>query len=130
MKVKVFTAALPLALILALLVSIMPACRIAEAAESYMAIIPKVLQANSTEEVSLALFKGENLISGTVEVALLKENEEILRVTKDISGQGTVIHKTSSTHGTRADSSSCTATTVTPEGLATPASKQATRLTT
>jgi CD109 antigen len=90
MKAKIFSAALPLALILALLVSIMPACRIAEAAESYMAIMPQVLHANSTEEVSLALFEGENLIPGKVEVALLKEGREILRVTKDISGQGTV----------------------------------------
>jgi CD109 antigen len=90
MKVKIFSTALPLALILTLVVSIMPACRIAEVTESYMAIIPKVLQANSTEEVSLALFEGDNLIAGTVEVALLKEGQGILRVTRDISGQGAV----------------------------------------
>ncbi len=66
-------------LILTLLVSILPGRSPVEAADSYMAIIPEVLHAGSTEELPLALFKREELIPGEVEVALLKKGEEILQ---------------------------------------------------
>ena len=77
-------------LILTLLVSILPGRASVEAADSYMAIIPKVVHAGSTEELSLALFRGEELIPGGVEGAMLKEGEEILNVKEDINGKGTI----------------------------------------
>ena len=58
-------------LILALLATILPACSPVFVAESYMALIPEVLHSGQTEEISLALFNGENLASGGVEVILL-----------------------------------------------------------
>ncbi len=77
-------------LILTLLVTIVPSCRPVLAAESYLAIIPKVLHSSQTEEFSLALFKGESLVSGNVEVALLEEGVEILSIEKSITGKGTI----------------------------------------
>ncbi len=89
MKSRWFTG-MVLILVAILLVSIMPGCRPAEAAESYMAIIPKVLHSGGTEELSIALFKGEKLIQGDVEVTLLKEGDKVLKVKDDINGKGTV----------------------------------------
>ena len=90
MKFKGFTI-VALILVLSLLVLMVPILpRPAEAADSYMAIIPKVLHSGSAEELSLALFRGEELIPGKVEVALLKEGEEILKVKEDINGKGTI----------------------------------------
>ncbi len=76
---------------LALLASIVPGCsHVAEAVESYVAVVPKVLHAGGQEAVSLALFKGETLTSGRVEVALFKDGERVLRVAGDINGKGTI----------------------------------------
>ncbi|MEE9583321.1 MAG: MG2 domain-containing protein, partial [Dehalococcoidales bacterium] len=77
-------------LVLIIFASIMPGCRPAEAAESYIAVVPKVLHSGSREGISLTLLKGEKLIAGEVEVALLKQGEEILKVKKNISGKGTI----------------------------------------
>jgi len=79
-----------LVLITALLVTMLPACQAVFAAESYMAIIPEVLHSGQTEELSLALFEGDRLVPGDVEVALLSEGEEILSVEKSIDGKGTI----------------------------------------
>jgi len=79
-----------LVLITALLVTMLPACQAVFAAESYMAIIPEVLHSGQTEELSLALFEGDRLVPGDVEVALLSEGEEILSVGKSIDGKGTI----------------------------------------
>lgn len=89
MATKAFTTII-LILVLTLLISIMPGCQPVEAAESYLAVIPKVLHSGGTEALSVTLFKGERLMSGEVEVALLKEGEEILKVKKDIEGKGTI----------------------------------------
>jgi len=70
--------------------STMPGCRPVEAAESYMAIIPKVLHSGGIEEISIALFKGERLIQGNVEVSLLKDGTKILKVKDGINGKGTI----------------------------------------
>jgi len=61
-----------------------------EAAESYMAIIPKVLHSGSTEALSLSLFSDGRPVRDRVEVALLKDGEEIQKVKKDIDGKGTI----------------------------------------
>jgi CD109 antigen len=62
----------------------------AEAVESYVAVAPRVLQAGSQEAVSLALFGAEGLTSGTVEVALLKDGQQLVRVEEEIEGKGTI----------------------------------------
>ncbi len=78
--------------VLALLVvgPIIPACSPALAAESYMAVVPKVLQSGSTQSVSLALFNGDRLVTDEVEVTLLKDGIEITQVSKTIRGKGTI----------------------------------------
>ncbi|MFC2026900.1 alpha-2-macroglobulin family protein [Chloroflexota bacterium] len=81
---------LALVLIAALLVTMLPACKPVFAAESYMAVIPNVLHSGQTEELSLALFEGDRLVSGDVEVTLLSEGKEILSVEKSIDGKGTI----------------------------------------
>ena len=89
MKFKGVTAA---AIILALILvgGLVPACQPAEAAESYMAIIPKVLHSGSTETVSLSLFSGDRLIRGEVEVALLRDGKEVVKVRGSVVGKGTI----------------------------------------
>ncbi|HEX78838.1 MAG TPA: hypothetical protein G4O19_01625, partial [Dehalococcoidia bacterium] len=81
---------LALFLIMALLVTMLPACTPVFTAESYMAVIPGVLHSGQTEEVSLALFEGDRLVSGDVEISLLSDGEEILNVEKSIDGRGTI----------------------------------------
>jgi CD109 antigen len=61
--------------------------------ESYMAVVPKVLHAGGQEAISLALFSGSELTSDRVEVALLKDGNQVLRVAKQISGKGTIDFK-------------------------------------
>lgn len=61
-----------------------------EAAESYMAIIPKVLHSGSTEALSLSLFSEGRPVRDRVEVVLLRDGEEIQKVKKDINGKGTI----------------------------------------
>ena len=77
-------------LILALLATMIPSCRPVFTAESYLAVIPKVLHSGQTEELSLALFSGDKLASGKVEVALLDDGAEIFKVEKNISGKGII----------------------------------------
>ncbi len=61
--------------------------------ESYMAVVPKVLHAGSQESISLALFSGSALTSDRVEVALLKDGNQVLHVTRQVSGKGTIDFK-------------------------------------
>jgi len=83
--------ALAVLLSLALLASMVPGCsRVAEAVESYVAVVPKVLPAGGQAAISLALFNGESLTSGRVEVALLKDGERVLQVAGNINGKGTI----------------------------------------
>lgn len=89
MKFKWFTSAAFL-IVLTLFVSIVPACSPTEAVENYIAVVPKVLHSGSKEAVSLTLLKGERLIPGQVEVALLKQGEEILSVKEGIEGKGKI----------------------------------------
>ncbi|MFC1846743.1 alpha-2-macroglobulin family protein [Chloroflexota bacterium] len=89
MKFKIIKL-LSFTLILALLATMLPACSPVFAAESYMALIPEVLHSGQTEEISLALFNGENPASGNVEVVLLDDGKEILKTGKRINGKGTL----------------------------------------
>ena len=83
-------ALLSVILMAVLLVTMLPACQPVFAAESYLAVIPKVLHSGQTEELPLSLFEGENPASGEVEVSLLSGNQEILNVQQSIDGQGTI----------------------------------------
>jgi hypothetical protein len=85
------SVAVAVVFILALLGSMLPGCtRTAEAVESYVAVVPRVLQSGGQEAVSLALFGEEGLTSGRVEVALLCDGQEVLRVEGGIDGKGTI----------------------------------------
>ncbi len=77
-------------LVFALLASIIPACQPVFAAESYLAVVSRVLHSGGSESISLALFKGDNLVPGEVEVTLLKEGREVLKVKEYVDGKGTV----------------------------------------
>ena len=86
MKSRILVA-VPLILILTLLASVMPGCSCpAEAADSYMAIVPKVLHSGSTEALSVSLFSEGRPVRDTVEVTLLSETEEIYQV-QAVKGQ-------------------------------------------
>ncbi len=86
MNSKGFTA-VALALILTLLATAMPACAPIEEAEGYVAVVPKVLHSGSKEAISVTLFNGEKLITGRVEVTLLKGGEKILQVKERVEGK-------------------------------------------
>jgi len=75
---------------LALVGSIMPGCRSAGEPESYLAVVPKVLHSGSTESVSVALFAGDRLATGDVEVSLLQAGREIARTAGTVKGKGTI----------------------------------------
>ena len=77
-------------LVLAVVGSILPACQPAEAAESYLAVIPRVLLSGSTESISMSLFKGDDFVRSNVEVTLLKDGEEVTRVRQTIDGKGAI----------------------------------------
>jgi len=82
---------LALTLVAALLVPMAACCcQPAQAAESYVAIVPSTLHGGSTEAVSLSLFSGDRLIPGRVEVALLKDEEVIARASDNVNGKGTI----------------------------------------
>jgi CD109 antigen len=68
----------------------LPACQPAEAADSYVAIVPKVLHSGRTEAVSLALFSGDQMVKGSVEVSLLKDGNKVAGASQTVNGKGTV----------------------------------------
>jgi CD109 antigen len=90
MKSKIL---IPIAFILIfiLVTSVVPGCSCpTETAESYTAIIPKVLHGNTTEALSLSLFSEGRPVKDRIEVSLLSEGKEIRKVQKDINGKGTI----------------------------------------
>jgi len=90
MRSKIFIA-ITFALVLSLFASVVPGCtHPTEAADSYVAIIPKVLHSGSTAALSLSLFSEGRPVRDRVEVALFKEGVEIRKVKKDINGKGTI----------------------------------------
>jgi len=85
------SVAIAFVFILALTGSMLPGCtRTAGAVESYVAVAPRVLQAGGQEAISLTLFNAEGLTSGSVEVALLKDGQQLVRVEEEIEGKGTI----------------------------------------
>jgi len=85
---RIKVAAIILALVL--VGSILPGCGSSGPADTYMAVVPKVMHSGSTESVSLTLFSKGKMVSGKVQVSLLKGNEEIARTTGNIKGKGTI----------------------------------------
>jgi CD109 antigen len=77
-------------LMTALVVSILPGCTPVAEADSYMAIVPKVLRAGAQEAVSLTLFAGDEPGSSNVEVALLDDGREVAKAEKRITGKGRI----------------------------------------
>ena len=77
-------------LIAALFVTGLPACTPVEAAENYLAVIPKSLHSGSTEAISVSLLRGNSMVSGPVEAVLLKDGKTVTKAKADISGQGTI----------------------------------------
>ena len=73
-----------------LLVSVALACDIEEEAESYLALTPRLLHIGEKEAISLTLFKGDALATGTVEVALVKDGKTVVRADGKIQGKGKV----------------------------------------
>jgi CD109 antigen len=76
---------------LLLVLPFIPACgEKAEAAESYVALIPKVLHTGEKASVSLSLFHGNSLTSGNVGVVLLKDGNTVVDTSGNIKGKGTL----------------------------------------
>jgi len=74
---------------LLMVLPIIPACgQKAQAAESYVALVPKVLHAGEKESVSLSLFHGDGLTTGKVEVTLVKDGNTIVSTGGNIKGKG------------------------------------------
>ena len=89
MLLKRFRHIVPV-LLLALLVTLVPGCSPDEAVDSYIAVVPRVMQSGGKESISLTLLSGQQLVTGRVEAALLKEGEEILKVSRRINGKGEI----------------------------------------
>ncbi|GAG15630.1 unnamed protein product, partial [marine sediment metagenome] len=73
-----------------MLVTMLPSCAPPEPADGYAIVIPETLQAGSQQAVSVTLFKGEQTVSGKVELTLFQGNDVILTVEKDIPGKGII----------------------------------------
>jgi CD109 antigen len=90
MKRGIFKA-IGLLMVLVFVVGLAPSCgRPVLAANSYVAVLPKVLHSGRTEAISLALFAGDDLAKEKIEVMLLKDGEKITSATQTIDGKGTV----------------------------------------
>jgi CD109 antigen len=78
-------------IVLTFIVGLTPSCgRPVLAADSYVAVLPKVLHSGRTEAISLALFAGDELTKEKIEVILLKDGEKVASATQTIDGRGTV----------------------------------------
>ena len=62
----------------------------ASAINGYVALVPNVLRIGEQETVSLSLFAGDKLTSGSVEVALLQGGREVLKESAEIDGKGSI----------------------------------------
>jgi len=88
-RVKTFIAlGLVVLLITGLLV---PGCgRQAEAAENYVVLVPRVLNAGELEAVSVSLFKGDSLTTGKVELVLVDGEQEVFKTSSTVEGKGRI----------------------------------------
>ena len=77
-------------IIAAFLAPLLPACGKSQPATAYTAILPSILQAGSKQPVSVSLFAGNTLTSGNVNLALLKDGQEVARTHGKIEGNGQI----------------------------------------
>jgi len=78
-------------MVLAFLLGILPACSAPiQAANSYIAVVPKVLHSGRAEAISLTLFSGDELTRDRIEVTLLKDGKKIAGTEQVVDGKGTV----------------------------------------
>jgi CD109 antigen len=87
MRYKVIVSGI---LALIMLLMLLPACAAPEPADGYAIVVPETLQAGSQQAVSVTLFKGEQAVSGKVELTLFQGDDEILTVEKDVPGKATI----------------------------------------
>ena len=87
MKKKILITGL---LAIVMLLTLLPSCTPPESADGYAVVIPETLQAGSAESIAVTLFKGGQTISGKVELTVFQGSEEIVNVSKDIQGKGTI----------------------------------------
>jgi CD109 antigen len=78
-------------LTIAVLMTMLPACKPAVAASSYLAVVPSIMHSGRSEAISLSLFNGDTLVKGQVEVTLLKDAKTVTSTKKTIDGSGTVV---------------------------------------
>ncbi|MBI2854883.1 MAG: alpha-2-macroglobulin [Chloroflexi bacterium] len=79
-------------LLAALLAPLISACiqKVEGSVDGYTAVLPAVIQSGSTQNISLSLFRGDQLASDTVELALLKGQDKVADSTARVDGKGTV----------------------------------------
>jgi CD109 antigen len=87
MKKKILITGL---LTIVMLLTILPSCTPPEPADGYAVVVPETFQAGSAESIAVTLFKGDQTVSGKVELTVFQGSEEIVNVTKDIPGKGTI----------------------------------------
>jgi CD109 antigen len=80
-------------LTLATLVTMLPACKPAIAASTYMAVVPSIMHSGRSEAISLSLFSGDTMVKDNVEVILLKDGQTVTRTNQSVNGSGTVVLK-------------------------------------
>ncbi|MBN2239651.1 MAG: hypothetical protein JW712_07745 [Dehalococcoidales bacterium] len=75
-----------------LFTSLVPGCSCgtAEAADSYMAVIPAVMQSSSIASMSVSLFNEGRPVKDKVEITLLKDGKALKSVNKTVDGKETI----------------------------------------
>ena len=89
MKFRLLTSLLMVLAVVSTIVVPGCSCRV-EAAESYMAVIPRVLQSDSTETLSISLFSEGKPVKDNIEITLLDDGQEITKVSKTVTGKGLI----------------------------------------
>jgi len=69
-------------LALSTVASVLPGCRPVGTGriDSYLAVAPLVMQGRGREAVSITLLSGEKPVAGDVELVLLKDGAEVVRI--------------------------------------------------
>ena len=79
-----------LLLVMIFVVTALPACKKAVAADSYLAVVPNVLHIGRAEAVAISLLGGSQPAKDNIEVTLLKDGKKIAGSKQKVEGSGTV----------------------------------------
>jgi CD109 antigen len=79
-----------LVLSLVVLFTVLPACKPAYSADSYLAVIPRIFQSGLAQEISFTLLHGQEFASGEVSVSLSQDGQSLASAKEQINGKGTV----------------------------------------